>query len=177
MFWNFTKYCEICVTKYLIFHLECLNVWNFGSLYHAMNKLLWIHVCLSENKSSCKSLYFKTGGLQQIVLPGINSTSNIIKQEAFHLLGSAVQSNPKVQIAAVEAGLVESLIRAVAYETQVSFIWQNSIVISHKIKGRERCHSFHGEGGCSSLRIPSLSKGITSLLRVYLFLQMPPLCR
>lgn len=60
-----------------------------------------------------------TGGLQQIVLPGINSTSINIKQEAFHLLGSAVQSNPRVQIAAVELGLVESLIRAVAYETEV----------------------------------------------------------
>lgn len=60
------------------------------------------------------------GGLQQIVLPGINSTSINIKQEIFHLLGSAVQSNPKVQIAAVELGLVESLIRAVTYETEVN---------------------------------------------------------
>lgn len=52
-------------------------------------------------------------------MTGINSSSTEVKQGALHLLGSAVQSNPKVQIAAVEAGLVQSLIRAVAYDTQV----------------------------------------------------------
>lgn len=70
-------------------------------------------------------LCFQTGGLQQIVLPGINSTNSDIKQKTFHLLGSAVQSNPKVQIASVELGLVESLIRAVTHETEVSFSEKN----------------------------------------------------
>lgn len=75
------------------------------------------------------------GGLQEIVLPGMNSTSNIIKQGALHLLGSAVQSNPKVQIAAVEAGLVESLIRIVAYETRVDVARKAVFALSCLIRG------------------------------------------
>lgn len=52
-------------------------------------------------------------------MPGINSSSIEVKEGAFHLLGSAVQSNPKVQIAAVEAGLVQALIQALEYNAQV----------------------------------------------------------
>lgn len=58
------------------------------------------------------------GGLEKIVKPALNSTSSVVKQGALHLLGSAVQSNPKVQIATLEAGLLQSLIRVVAYDTK-----------------------------------------------------------
>ncbi|XP_050734277.1 nucleotide exchange factor SIL1-like isoform X2 [Eriocheir sinensis] len=75
------------------------------------------------------------GGLQQIVLPGINSTSIDIKQKTFHLLGSAVQSNPKVQIASVELGLVESLIRAVTHETEVSVARKAVFALSCLVRG------------------------------------------
>ncbi|XP_064107773.1 nucleotide exchange factor SIL1-like isoform X2 [Macrobrachium nipponense] len=56
------------------------------------------------------------GGIEIIVKPALNSTSSIIKQGALHLLGSAVQGNPKVQIAALEAGLLQLLIRAVTQD-------------------------------------------------------------
>lgn len=62
---------------------------------------------------------YLTGGLKNIVVPGINSSSIEVKEGAFHLLGSAVQSNPKVQIAAVEAGLVQALIQTLEYNAQV----------------------------------------------------------
>ncbi|XP_068203995.1 nucleotide exchange factor SIL1 [Palaemon carinicauda] len=56
------------------------------------------------------------GGLESIVKPALNSSSSTVKQGALHLLGSAVQSNPKVQIAALEAGLLQTLIRAVTQD-------------------------------------------------------------
>lgn len=75
------------------------------------------------------------GGLNQIVLTGINSSSTEVKQGALHLLGSAVQSNPKVQIAAVEAGLVQSLIRAIAYDTQEGVARKAVFALSCLVRG------------------------------------------
>lgn len=75
------------------------------------------------------------GGLQQIVVTAINSSSSSIKQSALHLLGSAVQSNPKVQIAAVEAGLVQSLIRIVAYDSQDGVARKALFALSCLVRG------------------------------------------
>ncbi|XP_042223048.1 nucleotide exchange factor SIL1-like isoform X2 [Homarus americanus] len=75
------------------------------------------------------------GGLQQIVVTGVNASSSAIKKGALHLLGSAVQSNPKVQIAAVEAGLVQALIRAVAYDTQEGVARKAVYALSCLVRG------------------------------------------
>lgn len=75
------------------------------------------------------------GGLKQIVVTAINSTSDSVKQNALHLLGSAVQSNPKVQIAAVEAGLVQTLIRTVAYDSQEGVARKALFALSCLVRG------------------------------------------
>ncbi|XP_046382806.1 nucleotide exchange factor SIL1 [Ischnura elegans] len=63
--------------------------------------------------------FAKDGGIKSIVLPAINSSNNEVVIMALRLLGSATQSNPKVQIAALEAGAVERALRLVK-EPQLS---------------------------------------------------------
>ncbi|KAK7074106.1 nucleotide exchange factor sil1 [Halocaridina rubra] len=75
------------------------------------------------------------GGLEYIVKPALNSSSTDIKQEALHLLGSAVQSNPKVQIATLEAGLLQSLIKSVAYDSQVDVSRKAIYALSCLVRG------------------------------------------
>ncbi|CAG0913381.1 unnamed protein product [Notodromas monacha] len=53
------------------------------------------------------------GGFQRIVLPSLNSTDADVRAAAAFLAGSALQSNPKVQIAALEVGLIEALLRVI----------------------------------------------------------------
>jgi nucleotide exchange factor SIL1 len=53
------------------------------------------------------------GGFTKIVQPALNSSHEDVRAAAAFLTGSALSSNPKVQIAALEAGLVESLLRVV----------------------------------------------------------------
>ncbi|KAG8231668.1 hypothetical protein J437_LFUL007442 [Ladona fulva] len=54
--------------------------------------------------------FAKDGGLSSVVLPAINSSNMQVAIAALRLLGSASQSNPKVQIAALEAGAVEKVL-------------------------------------------------------------------
>ncbi|XP_071441826.1 nucleotide exchange factor SIL1 [Hetaerina americana] len=57
--------------------------------------------------------FAQDGGLSSVVLPAINSSHTEVTVAALRLLGSASQSNPKVQIAALEAGAVECVLRLV----------------------------------------------------------------
>ncbi|KAK4290176.1 hypothetical protein Pmani_036906 [Petrolisthes manimaculis] len=79
--------------------------------------------------------FIDMGGLKDIVMPGINSSSTEVKEGAFHLLGSAVQSNPKVQIAAVEAGLVQALIQALEYNAQEGVARKAMFAVSCLVRG------------------------------------------
>ncbi|XP_034172881.1 sil1 nucleotide exchange factor [Osmia lignaria lignaria] len=49
-------------------------------------------------------------GMSKIVSPCLNGTNNEIKAEALRLLGAAVQSNPQVQLKALESDLVQKLL-------------------------------------------------------------------
>lgn len=60
------------------------------------------------------------GGLQ-LVISDLNSTDRDVRNEAALVLSSAVQSNPAVQIAAVEAGALQQLIRLLSIESCVTF--------------------------------------------------------
>lgn len=49
-------------------------------------------------------------GMSKIISPCLNGTNNEIKAEALRLLGAAVQSNPKVQLKALENDFVQKLL-------------------------------------------------------------------
>ncbi|XP_077992621.1 nucleotide exchange factor SIL1-like [Glandiceps talaboti] len=50
------------------------------------------------------------GGLD-LIIKGLNDTVDVIRQESAFVLGSAVQSNPTVQVEAVERGAIQLLLR------------------------------------------------------------------
>jgi nucleotide exchange factor SIL1 len=54
--------------------------------------------------------------LKDVVLPSLNASSTLVRSEAIRLLGSAAQSNPAVQIAALESGSVDALLRVLALD-------------------------------------------------------------
>ncbi|XP_057367633.1 nucleotide exchange factor SIL1-like [Daphnia carinata] len=60
--------------------------------------------------------FVKMGGFSDVVLPALNSTNKDLRSSAAFLLGSACQSNPKAQIAAVERGVLPQLIRLVSFD-------------------------------------------------------------
>jgi len=59
-------------------------------------------------------LFVDQGGLKDIVSPSLNSTSAALRKMACMLLSGAAQSNPKFQIASLEMGLVDTLLRMTA---------------------------------------------------------------
>lgn len=75
------------------------------------------------------------GGLEVIVKPGLNSTNVAVKEGILHLVGSAVQSNPKVQIAALEAGLLHLLIQAVSRDLHDSVARRAVFALSCLVRG------------------------------------------
>jgi len=56
-------------------------------------------------------LFVDLGGLQNTIIPSLNSSSTSLRRLSCLLLSGASQSNPKFQIAAFEHGLVETLLR------------------------------------------------------------------
>ncbi|XP_078049854.1 sil1 nucleotide exchange factor isoform X2 [Augochlora pura] len=57
-------------------------------------------------------------GMAKIISPCLNGTNNEIKAEALRLLGAAVQSNPKVQLKALENDMVQKLLHILSTNTQ-----------------------------------------------------------
>ncbi|XP_014212023.1 nucleotide exchange factor SIL1 [Copidosoma floridanum] len=55
-------------------------------------------------------LFADMGGMMKVVSPSLNSTNTDIKAEALRLLGTAVQSNPKVQLKALENDFVQKIL-------------------------------------------------------------------
>jgi hypothetical protein len=51
-----------------------------------------------------------------VVLPSLNASSALVRSEAIRILGSAAQSNTKVQIAALESGSIDTLLRVLALD-------------------------------------------------------------
>lgn len=59
--------------------------------------------------------FTKAGGMT-LALSALNSTNEKVRTAAAFLLGSAMQSNPKVQVSAVENGVMQQLIHLLAIE-------------------------------------------------------------
>uniref|UniRef100_A0A4D5RA15 Nucleotide exchange factor SIL1 n=1 Tax=Scolopendra viridis TaxID=118503 RepID=A0A4D5RA15_SCOVI len=59
--------------------------------------------------------FVKIGGLQ-LVIPSLNSSNDDVRAMAAFLLGSAMQSNPKVQIAALENALLMHFVRLIIWD-------------------------------------------------------------
>ncbi|XP_063976544.1 nucleotide exchange factor Sil1 [Diachasmimorpha longicaudata] len=55
-------------------------------------------------------LFADLGGMEKIISPCLNITNDDVKVEALIVLGTAVQSNPKVQLRAMNADLVQKLL-------------------------------------------------------------------
>ena len=58
--------------------------------------------------------FLTVGGLEQILVPSLNSSSTLLQEMAGFLIGSSAQSNPRVQIAYLEAGFINTLLRMVS---------------------------------------------------------------
>jgi len=54
--------------------------------------------------------------LRDVILPSLNASSTLVRSEAIRLLGSAAQSNIAVQIAALESGSIDALLRVLALD-------------------------------------------------------------
>ncbi|XP_054005696.1 nucleotide exchange factor Sil1 [Hylaeus anthracinus] len=58
-------------------------------------------------------------GMSKVISPCLNATNNEIKAEALRLLGAAVQSNPNVQLKALENDFVEKLLHILSTSTKL----------------------------------------------------------
>ncbi|XP_017799198.1 PREDICTED: nucleotide exchange factor SIL1 [Habropoda laboriosa] len=58
-------------------------------------------------------------GMSKIIYPCLNGTNNEIKAEALKILGAAVQSNPKVQLSALENQIVQKLLHILLTNSKV----------------------------------------------------------
>lgn len=54
--------------------------------------------------------------MNDLVLPSLNASSTLVRSEAIKLLGSAAQSNTVVQIAALESGSIDALLRVLSLD-------------------------------------------------------------
>ena len=64
-----------------------------------------------------------SGGIESIIKPGLNSSSDAIKENVLVLIGSSSQSNPKVQIAMVEAEVLRSILNIMQFNQKVTSIF------------------------------------------------------
>ncbi|CAH1257877.1 SIL1 [Branchiostoma lanceolatum] len=81
---------------------------------HVLTELEY-HVHQIDNAQNLIEL----GGFQLVIL-ALNDSNSDIRAEAARVLGAAVQSNPKVQIEALESGAVPTLIRFVASDSSTA---------------------------------------------------------
>ncbi|KAK2180925.1 hypothetical protein NP493_420g05009 [Ridgeia piscesae] len=63
---------------------------------------------------------FVTLGGLECVMRDLNHTAQVIRSETALVLGSAVQGNPRVQVAAMEVGSMQQLVRMLSLEPSVS---------------------------------------------------------
>ncbi|XP_049810472.1 nucleotide exchange factor SIL1 isoform X1 [Schistocerca nitens] len=95
--------------------------------------------------------FVQAGGILEI-LPLLNATSPQLRSVAAHLLGSAAQSNPRVQIALLEAGALTALVRAVALDTDPTVRSRALFALSCLIRNFPIAQAqFVTEGGLSGL--------------------------
>ncbi|XP_066592695.1 nucleotide exchange factor Sil1 isoform X2 [Prorops nasuta] len=65
-------------------------------------------------------IFADMNGMTKIISPCLNSTNNKLQAEALRLLGAAVQSNPKVQIKALENDFIQKLLHMLSASTKTN---------------------------------------------------------
>jgi len=92
-------------------------------------------------------------GVSRVIVPSLNSSVEIHKAAACFIVGSAAQSNPRVQIAFFEAGLVNTLLRLVNSPSSPSVCGKAVYGISAVLRNfPEAQNSFIRQGGLAVLR-------------------------
>lgn len=68
-------------------------------------------------------VHFLVHRIESIVIPCINSDSNVLIAQGALILGSAASNNQKVQVAALQAGVIPLLLKHISedYEFPVNF--------------------------------------------------------
>ncbi|XP_019616864.1 PREDICTED: nucleotide exchange factor SIL1-like [Branchiostoma belcheri] len=95
---------------------------------HVLTELEY-HVHQIDNAQNLIEL----GGFQLVIL-ALNDSNSDIRSEAARVLGAAVQSNPKVQIEALESGAIPTLIRLVASDSSVAVRKKSLYALSSLIR-------------------------------------------
>ncbi|KAK7867247.1 hypothetical protein R5R35_000237 [Gryllus longicercus] len=96
--------------------------------------------------------FVRLEGVSDIVIPMLNCSSPAVRAEAARLLGSAAQSNVKVQIAALENGAIFSLLRAVSLDSDSVVRIRSLYALSCLIRNFPAAQArFVKEGGLSVL--------------------------
>ncbi|XP_033757521.1 nucleotide exchange factor SIL1-like [Pecten maximus] len=66
-------------------------------------------------------VFCNLGGMK-LLMKGLNDSLALTREQSAFVIGSAVQSNPEVQIKALEAGILPQLIRLLSTETEVKVL-------------------------------------------------------
>ncbi|KAL0275318.1 UNVERIFIED_CONTAM: hypothetical protein PYX00_003206 [Menopon gallinae] len=64
--------------------------------------------------------FAKLNGFPDVIYKSLNSTNSEIRSEALRLHGSATQSNPRVQIAALDAGSINILLKILKFDEDIN---------------------------------------------------------
>lgn len=84
------------------------------------------------------------------ILPELNSTAPQIRSIAAHLIGSAAQSNPKVQIALLEGGVVPILLKVIVLDPDINVKSRALFALSCLVRNFPTAqYHFLEEGGLS----------------------------
>ncbi|KAL7644358.1 UNVERIFIED_CONTAM: hypothetical protein RMT77_005185 [Armadillidium vulgare] len=74
-------------------------------------------------------------GVKMVIKPGLNSSNEEIRKGVMQLIGSSSQSNPKVQIAMLEEGVLSELLRVIARERDTLISSKAVFAVSCIVRG------------------------------------------
>jgi len=96
--------------------------------------------------------FLQLAGLDEIVIPSLNSTTSSLRMTSCLLLGAAAQSNPGFQKAALEAGLISPLLRLVSLDPEMKVANKALYALSALLRNfPEAQTSFVKQGGLGVL--------------------------
>ncbi|XP_075622381.1 nucleotide exchange factor SIL1 isoform X2 [Balearica regulorum gibbericeps] len=117
----------------------------------------------AERKVDNAKDFLSMGGLQ-LVIDGLNSTEAVLKEHAAFVLGSALSSNPKVQIEAIEGGALQKLLVILATEQPLSVKKKALFALSSMLRHFPYAQQqFLKLGGLQVLRSLFRQKGMETL--------------
>lgn len=91
-------------------------------------------------------------GFKLIIIPSINSTNPNLRKQSCFLMGGAAQSNPQFQIAALEAGFVDFLLRLTSLDPEPEVSTKAFFALSSLLRNfPEAQNTFLRQGGLGVL--------------------------